>query len=406
MKKRMLALLLCLVLTAAMLPLAAFAAEGDFQMEGNFLKQYKGQGGAVQIPQGVTSIGSGAFRKCEGLTGVTVPGSVTSIAGDAFRACKSLTQATLSEGVTSLGSSVFYDCVSLKELTIPSTVTSIGSSLCRNCSSLQKVVILGPVATIEACTFEGCTSLNSITIPASVTAIKGSAFHKVNGDLNIYYEGSEEQWAAVKIESMWNDALKNAEIHYNSPLPKPEQAVQPAQPEQPAQPAVSFTDVPAGEYYAVSVGWAVGRNITTGTGSNQFSPNDTCTQVQILTFLWRAAGQPASTAELPFALRENLSYAQGALRWAAEKGMIDASFDQSAPCTRASAVNYIWKAFGSPAAAGRSFADVPAGEAYAAAVSWAVERSVTLGTSETTFSPDQICNRGQIVTFLYRAYGE
>lgn len=88
MKKRVFALALCLALTAAMLPLAALAAEGDFTMEGTFLKKYTGEGGAVAVAEGVTSIGSRAFNQCAGLTSVTVPGSATSIGDSAFRSCK------------------------------------------------------------------------------------------------------------------------------------------------------------------------------------------------------------------------------------------------------------------------------------------------------------------------------
>ena len=85
--------------------------------------------------------------------------------------------------------------------------------------------------------------------------------------------------------------------------------------------------------------------------------------------------------------------------------MIGSGFQPNAPCSRGSAVTYIWQAFGKPAAAydGR-FSDVPAGSPYAAAVAWAVEKGVTTGATATSFSPDKICNRGEIVTFLYRAY--
>ena len=86
--------------------------------------------------------------------------------------------------------------------------------------------------------------------------------------------------------------------------------------------------------------------------------------------------------------------------------MIDNTFDGNLPCTRSAAVSYIWQAFGKPSAKASSFIDVPTNAAYASAVSWAIEKKVTNGTNSagTTFSPDEICTRGQIVTFLYRAY--
>lgn len=169
-------------------------------------------------------------------------------------------------------------------------------------------------------------------------------------------------------------------------------------------PGVSaFSDVPTGEWYANPVTWAVEKGITNGTSTNTFSPNQNCSHAQILTFLWRAAGEPKSSATAPIALAGSEYYA-GAIRWAAEKGMIREGFNLNADCTRSDAVNYIWQAFDSPSTTDSNFADVPANASYAKAVSWAVEAEVTNGTGNTTFSPDKVCSRGEIVTFLYRAY--
>ena len=82
--------------------------------------------------------------------------------------------------------------------------------------------------------------------------------------------------------------------------------------------------------------------------------------------------------------------------------MIDSSFAPESPCTRADAVKFIWQTEGSPAASGSVFTDVPTEANYAQAVAWAVAKNITSGTSQTTFSPDIICNRAQIVTFLRR----
>ncbi len=175
-----------------------------------------------------------------------------------------------------------------------------------------------------------------------------------------------------------------------------------------------FSDVPAGAFFTEPVTWAIEKEVTNGTTSTTFSPYEECTQVQILTFLWRAAGKPSSDTALPISITgKNIDYAEGALRWAAENKMIDRSFVPNTPCTRASAVTYIWQAFGSPTTVtwsassgwgGSNFTDVPANSTLADAISWAVAEEVTNGTSTTTFSPNDICNRGQIVTFLYRAY--
>lgn len=70
-------------------------------------------------------------------------------------------------------------------------------------------------------------------------------------------------------------------------------------------------------------------------------------------------------------------------------------------------VTYLWKLAGSPETTyAGNFTDVAADAAYAQAVAWAVEQEITKGTSDTTFGPDDTCTRGQIVTFLYRAYAD
>ena len=167
----------------------------------------------------------------------------------------------------------------------------------------------------------------------------------------------------------------------------------------------NFTDVKADAWYAEAVKWAVEKGITTGTSETTFSPSDTCTRAQILTFLWRAVGSPKSGAANPFTDVKADDYYYDAAVWASEKGMATGSlFEGNTPCTRASTVIYLWQNAGSPdTAVSGEFADVPADAAYAKAVSWAVRNGVTSGTSETTFSPDDTCTRGQIVTFLNRA---
>jgi len=167
--------------------------------------------------------------------------------------------------------------------------------------------------------------------------------------------------------------------------------------------AKTFEDVTPGNWSYNAVNWAAAQGIANGTSETTFSPDDTCTHAHILTFLWRAVGKPESSASYT----AKNDWAAGALAWAYEKGMIGVQFDEDAPCTSADAVSYIWQAKGKPVAAydGR-FTDVAADAPYAAAVAWAVEAGVTNGMSETTFAPDFICDRGRIVTFLYRAFAE
>ena len=111
-----------------------------------------------------------------------------------------------------------------------------------------------------------------------------------------------------------------------------------------------FRDVPAGAYYRDPVLWAAENGITTGTSSTTFSPDDPCTRAQVVTFLWRTDYPP--------------------------------------------------KKITGPV----GFNDVHVGDYFWFPVKWALENEITSGTSENTFSPNQICTRAQVVTFLYRDF--
>ena len=110
-----------------------------------------------------------------------------------------------------------------------------------------------------------------------------------------------------------------------------------------------FTDVKAGAYYADAVKWAVDRKITSGTSATTFSPDQTCTVAQILTFLWNANGQPEPTGRNPFSDISSGDYFYKAAVWAASKGLVSGTrLNPNAPCTRAMVVEYLWKLAGSP----------------------------------------------------------
>ncbi len=167
-----------------------------------------------------------------------------------------------------------------------------------------------------------------------------------------------------------------------------------------------FFDVAEGTYYADPVLWAVENSVTTGTAAATFSPKDTCTRAQVITFLYRAAGEPEISETSNITDVASDKYYYNAVQWAAENDMFSGTeFKPNDPCTRAMAVDFMWKYAKKPVICSDTelpFTDVSSSDE--AAVTWALESGVTTGTSETTFSPDDTCTRGQIVTFLYRAF--
>lgn len=164
-----------------------------------------------------------------------------------------------------------------------------------------------------------------------------------------------------------------------------------------------FNDVPENAYFAKAVLWAVEKEITGGTDQGVFSPGQTCTKGQILTFLWRANGSPEPQSAALDGVDSGAFYYKAAL-WADEQGLLGDGFSFDSPCTRSMAVTYLWKLAGSPAVMANSFDDVAADADYAAAVAWAVEKQITGGTGDRQFSPGQTCTRAEIVTFLWRAF--
>ena len=153
--------------------------------------------------------------------------------------------------------------------------------------------------------------------------------------------------------------------------------------------------------------WAVKEGITNGVSADRFAPNQACTRAQVVTFLWRLAGEPEPAGSNSFTdVSSNAWYAK-AVQWAAEqeitKGTSETGFSPNQPCTRAQVVTFLWRYAHKPAATGSNpFADVSADAYYAEAVQWAVNQGITNGTSANAFSPNTVCTRSQVVTFLWR----
>ena len=156
--------------------------------------------------------------------------------------------------------------------------------------------------------------------------------------------------------------------------------------------------------------WAVENGVTNGKDATHFEPNGTCTRAQAVTFLWRNAGQPEpKTTTMPFNDVNPGKYYEKAVLWAMEEGITNGTttttFTPDANCTRAQIVTFLWRAAGQPEPKTTTmpFNDVSPGKYYEKAVLWAMEEGITNGTTTTTFTPNADCTRAQIVTFLYRA---
>ena len=206
-----------------------------------------------------------------------------------------------------------------------------------------------------------------------------------------YYFGTD----GVMVKDAWVDG------HYL----KPDGSMDPDK--LPPRPPVNFLDVPKSAYYYDAVSWAVSSGITAGTSANLFSPEAPCIRKQVVTFLWRAMGQPEpQSMENPFVDVGSSPY-QKAILWAYHAGItagVSANrFGADEPCSRKQIVTFLWRAAGQPEPSGMQnpFRDVLP-DYFRKPILWAVGSGITAGTSEDTFSPNATCTRAQIVSFLYR----
>lgn len=174
-----------------------------------------------------------------------------------------------------------------------------------------------------------------------------------------------------------------------------------------------FKDVEKTSPYYDAIIWAAKEEITTGKTADTFGIDEGCTRAQIVTFLYRAAGSPEVKADTvnPFTDVSKDSVYYNAILWAVEKGITKGTtattFDPNAVCTRGQIVTFLFRASGAEkVATGTNFADVASGSYCADAVAWAVANKVANGFADGTFRPEATCTRGQAVTFIYRALAE
>ena len=321
----------------------------------------------ISLPAGLTSIGDYAFSNCNNLISVAIPNGVISIGKNAFNHCGNLTSVFIPDSVKRIERTAFEFCNALTEIIIGSGVEQIEEGILRNCSALNYVTVL---------------SQDCIIYPNSSTTLGDPTVTTIIG----LKDSTAEQFAKQS-----GYTFKELDA------------------------ATRFSDVATDKYYSNPITWAVYRGITNGTSSSTFSPEAVCTRAQVVTFLWRATGRPEPLAtDNPFLDVNTGTYYYKAVLWAVENGITmgtsSTTFSPDSSCTRAQVVTFLYRAAKSPEPDGSAnpFNDIIQSAYYFDAVLWAVNHSpqITNGTSTSSFSPDQVCTRGQIVTFLYRAIAD
>ena len=411
---------------------------------------------SVSIPETVTEIGGSAFGYCEALTEITLPENLTALGEAAFWGCWQLRSIVIPEGIRALESSIFYNCMNLQTVQLPSRLESIDYWCFQNCTSLRDLVLPDTLKTIGASAFEGTASLTSIVFPASLRELSAVSFRNSGltemtflGDAPVFNKslGSEEYAfggvTATAYYPMYNPtwteevrqdysgkltwvAVDNHTHSWQTSCTEPRKCALCGitEGEAPGHDWKGLNCTRCGEarenpfvdtdpegFYFDAVLWAVEGGITVGTDENHFSPDGTCSRAHVVTFLWRAAGKPEPEISTdPFVDVKQGSFCEKAVRWAVEQGITvgtdDDHFSPEEPCNRAQVVTFLWRAAGQPDADGEiPFTDVPADAWYAEPVRWAVEKGITQGVSATEFGTGGTCSRAQAVTFLQRTFG-
>lgn len=423
----------------------------------------------IGIPSGCTSVGSYAFAGTA-IKSISVPKSVTNIGEGAFSGCKKLSYAELPSGISAVSGSLFSGCTALEAFFVKDDSSYGGSGMTietnafSGCTALREVGIYSRAESLRIAknAFSGCKGLKSVSIDCRSLVLDDNVFPSsakidyinISGEYGyvapnafqgvsttVVYPANGTKWGEHKGENyggslVW-ESYDNHVHDYKTTVVAPtcsergytiyeckscDEKFESSYVRQLGHNFVNgecsvcgiknpFTDIDAqGKhvYYTDAIIWAAKNNITSGYTATSFLPDGQCTRGQVVTFLWRLAGQPEPTnSKSGFSDVKDNAYYTKAVTWAAERGITtgvdDTHFAPNATVTRAQFVTFLWRYLDRPVyGTFNPFTDVSSSSVFAPAILWAYENGVTSGTTATTFAPGATATRAQVVTFLYR----
>ena len=428
---------MCSKLTGLSIP-KGVTGIGDFGLAGNGLT-------AVTLPDGLQSLGRGAFDSCASLTNTTLPAAITAVPGKCFADCTKLLNVKYAGTVTAIGDLAFESCKALTAAPIPETVTAIDKAAFTGCTALTDVTIPAGVSTIPEDCFRGCTALADIDLPGTVTHVGYNAFTGCTALKDVRCYG-----AAPAVEPGNSEAHSfepaTVTVHYNPAMNWTLDADGKWQGYTVSDKgACTHTDydttertVPAtcGEAGRVDTicsncGEVISTRELPPTGAHDWddgtvttAPTETTPGVRTFTCTvcsqTRTEAIPATGASTctggPSCPSYGLHDVAGPDYWAHKgidycvrnrlmSGVGAGTFSPDTACTRAQIVKILYNLSGNQTDYSYyylPFTDVAPGAWYYNAVAWAYCNDVTSGTSATTFTPNAAITRQQLVTFLYR----
>ena len=405
--------------------------------------QYSGLESLV-LPDSLESIGAYAFSGCAKLKSLYVPASITQWGNNVFTSCDALEELTLADGLTTLGYSMFNHLDSLKTVTIPGSIQSIPKNTFYF-SGIETLILEEGVEVIEEYAFGYCRSLKEIHLPNTLTTVKDDAFRDAENVTDVYFYGTEAEWANVSIGTS-NDCLAGywwsfTTIHFVDGSVCFHKNVNKLPATEPTCENEGLTEgsvcadcgaivtaqevIPAPGHDYVEVSRTEATCTTTGSIESVCTRDKNHRSIKFLaptgihtyedgycTVCGEEEPVEDPVMENPFTDVRETDWYFAPIMWAKAAGVTggktETTFGPNDSCTRAQVVTFLWAAAGKPEpqSMNNPFTDVAANAWYLKPVLWAVEQGITGGVAEGKFGPEQTCTRAQIATFLYAAAGK
>ena len=394
-----------------------------------------GKGGVYTVPSTVRSIGRAAFLSCYNVEEVILPDGIETVEYSAFQVCRNMKKINLPEGLTTIGGYAFSDCSLLTSVSIPSTVKTIGENAFQY-SGLDTIYFFGSAPSIGDYCFQNVTAtayypddgtwtddvkkqyggtitwepmnISELTLYKDHTEIAVGQSEKleVNTTVPLVWTSSNETAATVDDQGVVT-AHKYGKAKITC-------TTQNGMASASCEVQTLFWDVAdSSKYYFRHVYWAAEKGITKGYNLEYFDPQGTCTREQMMTFLWRLAGQPnPKTTNCPFPDVKKSDYFYKAVLWGVEKkitagfseGEYAGKFGVGLPCTREQAMTFLWRMAGKPdpGTTTNPFSDIRSTDYFYKAVLWAAKNGIANGYADGTYGYGVPCLREHMVTFLSR----
>lgn len=377
----------------------AVTAIGDFGLAGNSFT-------AVSLPDGLQTLGRGAFDACASLSGMTLPAAITAVPDKCFNDCTKLLTVDYKGEVTAIGERAFEGCKSLTKAPIPETVTELGASAFNGCVALTDVTLPGGVTAIPDACFQGCTALADMKLPATVTSVGHNAFTgcKALKDVRCYGAPPTVQPGGAAEHSFEPGIVT---IHYNP------------------DPVYGWTLDADGTWQGYKVS-SKGACLHTGYGTTENTVPATCGADGRVDTICSNCGDVIATEVIPatgsavcpggaacpsFRFRDvpaPSNWAHEGIDYCVRHGLMSGfdatTFSPDTVSTRAQIVMILYNLSGDTTDYSKyyvPFTDVKPGTWYYNAVAWGYDKDIVAGMTPTTFAPDGLITREQMAVLLY-----